>query len=174
GDGQGMTYSEGKSMRARIAPYKVRLWITCNHMGYRFTNLVACCLHSRSLWCFEGTGTQAPFRLLLADNECGIYILDWKRYGQNSTMLANGIKVENQQFAIIIIIDSMTSVFNTDASLPYNHDLFESLRVKRRIKMDGEGTYCCLTTIIPRCLRLQTLIRAIWIENDNKNATDTD
>ncbi|KER25008.1 hypothetical protein T265_07460 [Opisthorchis viverrini] len=28
---------------------------------------------------------------------------------------------------IIIIIDSMTSVFNTDASLPYNHDLFESL-----------------------------------------------
>ncbi|KER28088.1 hypothetical protein T265_04999 [Opisthorchis viverrini] len=28
---------------------------------------------------------------------------------------------------ITIIIDSMTSVFNTDASLPYNHDLFESL-----------------------------------------------
>ncbi|KER23118.1 hypothetical protein T265_08926 [Opisthorchis viverrini] len=25
----------------------------------------------------------------------------------------------------------MTSVFNTDASLPYNHDLFESLIVKR-------------------------------------------
>ncbi|KER28732.1 hypothetical protein T265_04519 [Opisthorchis viverrini] len=35
---------------------------------------------------------------------------------------------------IIIIIDSMTSVFNTDASLPYNHDLFESLIVKKRIK----------------------------------------
>ncbi|KER22875.1 hypothetical protein T265_09111 [Opisthorchis viverrini] len=28
---------------------------------------------------------------------------------------------------IIIINDSMTSVFNTNASLPYSHDLFESL-----------------------------------------------
>ncbi|KER22527.1 hypothetical protein T265_09419 [Opisthorchis viverrini] len=27
-----------------------------------------------------------------------------------------------------------TSVFNTDASLPYNHDLFESLIVKKRVK----------------------------------------
>ncbi|GAA56011.1 hypothetical protein CLF_109637 [Clonorchis sinensis] len=62
----------------------------------------------------------------------------------------------------------MTSVFNTDASLPYNHDLFESLIVKKRIKMDGEGTYCCLTTVIPRCLHLQTFIQAIWIETDNK------
>ncbi|GAA57054.1 hypothetical protein CLF_112064 [Clonorchis sinensis] len=43
----------------------------------------------------------------------------------------------------------MTSVFNTDASLPYNHGLFESPIVKKRIKMDGEGTYCCLTAIIP-------------------------
>ncbi|KAG5451885.1 hypothetical protein CSKR_111260 [Clonorchis sinensis] len=43
------------------------------------------------------------------------------------------------------------SVFNTDALLPYNHDLFENLIVKKRIK---------------------TLIRAIWIETDNKNATD--
>ncbi|KAG5441220.1 hypothetical protein CSKR_102433 [Clonorchis sinensis] len=42
---------------------------------------------------------------------------------------------------ISIIIDSMTSVFNTDASLPYNHDLFESLTVKERMKMDVEGTY---------------------------------
>ncbi|KER22167.1 hypothetical protein T265_09673 [Opisthorchis viverrini] len=42
---------------------------------------------------------------------------------------------------IIIIIDSMTSVFNTDASLPYNHDLFKSLIVKKRVKVDGEGTY---------------------------------
>ncbi|GAA50978.1 pangolin, partial [Clonorchis sinensis] len=73
---------------------------------------------------------------------------------------------------LYIIIDSMTSVFNTDASLPYNHGLFESLIVKKRIKMDGEGTYCCLTTIIPRCLHLQTLIQAIWIETDNKIATD--
>ncbi|KAG5442070.1 hypothetical protein CSKR_102838 [Clonorchis sinensis] len=30
----------------------------------------------------------------------------------------------------------MTSVINTDASLPYNHDLFESLIVKKRIKID--------------------------------------
>ncbi|KAG5452186.1 hypothetical protein CSKR_104286 [Clonorchis sinensis] len=34
----------------------------------------------------------------------------------------------------------MTSMFNTDASLPYNHGLFESLIVKKRIKADGEGT----------------------------------
>ncbi|KER28660.1 hypothetical protein T265_04535 [Opisthorchis viverrini] len=33
---------------------------------------------------------------------------------------------------IIIIIESMTSTFNTNASLPYNHDLFESLIVKKR------------------------------------------
>ncbi|GAA48321.1 hypothetical protein CLF_101464 [Clonorchis sinensis] len=31
----------------------------------------------------------------------------------------------------------MTSVFNTDASLPYNHDLFESFIVKKRIKVKG-------------------------------------
>ncbi|KAG5451742.1 hypothetical protein CSKR_109171 [Clonorchis sinensis] len=54
---------------------------------------------------------------------------------------------ERRWHLIIIIIDSMTSVFNTDASLPYNHDLFESLIVKKRIN-------------------------AIWIETDNKNATD--
>ncbi|KER33626.1 hypothetical protein T265_00517 [Opisthorchis viverrini] len=35
-------------------------------------------------------------------------------------------------FVIIIIIDSMTSVFNTDVSLPYNHDLFESFIVKNK------------------------------------------
>ncbi|KER33487.1 hypothetical protein T265_00602 [Opisthorchis viverrini] len=29
----------------------------------------------------------------------------------------------------------MTLVFNTDASLPYNHDLFESLIVKKRVKL---------------------------------------
>ncbi|KER27964.1 LOW QUALITY PROTEIN: hypothetical protein T265_13682 [Opisthorchis viverrini] len=52
---------------------------------------------------------------------------------------------------IIIINDSMTSVLNTNASLPYSHDLFESLIVKKRIK---------------------TFTQAIWIETDNKNATD--
>ncbi|GAA56789.1 hypothetical protein CLF_111512, partial [Clonorchis sinensis] len=39
---------------------------------------------------------------------------------------------------IIITIDSMTSVLNTDASPPYNHDLFESLIVKKKNK-DGRG-----------------------------------
>ncbi|GAA47737.1 hypothetical protein CLF_100740, partial [Clonorchis sinensis] len=38
----------------------------------------------------------------------------------------------------IIIIDSMTSMFNADTSLPYNHDLFESLIVKKKNK-DGWG-----------------------------------
>ncbi|KER22211.1 hypothetical protein T265_09636 [Opisthorchis viverrini] len=52
---------------------------------------------------------------------------------------------------VIIITDSMTSVFNADASLPYHHDLFESLIVKKRVK---------------------TFTQAIWIEADNKNATD--
>ncbi|GAA49543.1 hypothetical protein CLF_103207, partial [Clonorchis sinensis] len=41
---------------------------------------------------------------------------------------------------VIIIIDSMTSVFNTDALLPYNRDLFKSLIANKRIKMDGERT----------------------------------
>ncbi|KER28436.1 hypothetical protein T265_13584, partial [Opisthorchis viverrini] len=50
---------------------------------------------------------------------------------------------------VIIIIDSMTSVFNTEAPLPYNHDLFESLVVKEN-----------------------TFNQAIWIKTDNKNATD--
>ncbi|KER32981.1 hypothetical protein T265_01068 [Opisthorchis viverrini] len=63
-------------------------------------------------------------------------------------------------------------VFNTDASLPYNHDLFESLVVKKRIELDGEGTWCYLTTIIPRYLYLQTFTQAIWVETDNKNVTD--
>ncbi|KER29675.1 hypothetical protein T265_13323 [Opisthorchis viverrini] len=46
---------------------------------------------------------------------------------------------------------SSTSVFHTDASVPYNFDLFESLIVMKRIK---------------------TFTQAIWIETDNKNATD--
>ncbi|KER20732.1 hypothetical protein T265_10785 [Opisthorchis viverrini] len=53
----------------------------------------------------------------------------------------------------IIIIDRMTSVFNTGASLLYNHDLFESLIVKKRAKKlttrspltsDGSHILCCL------------------------------
>ncbi|KER30173.1 hypothetical protein T265_03330 [Opisthorchis viverrini] len=46
---------------------------------------------------------------------------------------------------IIIIIDSMISVFNTDASLPYNRDLSEILIVKKRIKWMGEGLSASLT-----------------------------
>ncbi|KER26358.1 hypothetical protein T265_06403 [Opisthorchis viverrini] len=38
---------------------------------------------------------------------------------------------------IIIIMDSMTPVFNTDASLPYNRDLLERLIVKKRVKVKG-------------------------------------
>ncbi|KER24549.1 hypothetical protein T265_07817 [Opisthorchis viverrini] len=41
---------------------------------------------------------------------------------------------------LIININSMMSGFKTDASLPYNHDLFENPIVKKRIKLDGEGT----------------------------------
>ncbi|KAG5447306.1 hypothetical protein CSKR_110153 [Clonorchis sinensis] len=37
---------------------------------------------------------------------------------------------------ITIIIESMTSVLNTDVSLQYNHDLFESLIVKEGMKVD--------------------------------------
>ncbi|KER20043.1 hypothetical protein T265_11325 [Opisthorchis viverrini] len=43
---------------------------------------------------------------------------------------------------VIIIIDSMASLFNTDASLSHNHDLFESLVVEKRVKVDGEGISC--------------------------------
>ncbi|KER22840.1 hypothetical protein T265_09147 [Opisthorchis viverrini] len=43
-------------------------------------------------------------------------------------------------FKSIIIIDSMTSVFNADASPPYNHDLFESLIVKKTITCLQPGT----------------------------------
>ncbi|KER23761.1 hypothetical protein T265_08415 [Opisthorchis viverrini] len=38
---------------------------------------------------------------------------------------------------LIIIRDSTTQVFNTNASLPYNRDLMESVIVKKRTKVDG-------------------------------------
>ncbi|GAA50189.1 hypothetical protein CLF_104174, partial [Clonorchis sinensis] len=47
----------------------------------------------------------------------------------------------------IILIDSTTSVFNTDAMLPYNHDLFESLIVKKRMKMDAEQAFACMAQV---------------------------
>ncbi|KAG5454967.1 hypothetical protein CSKR_105904 [Clonorchis sinensis] len=61
---------------------------------------------------------------------------DWikqrKQLSGNST--AEQLVDVEPHIYIIIIVDSMTLVFNTDASLPYNHDLFESLIVKKRIK----------------------------------------
>ncbi|KAG5454751.1 hypothetical protein CSKR_104357 [Clonorchis sinensis] len=57
----------------------------------------------------------------------------------------------------------MTSVFNTDASLPYNHDLFESLIVKKKNK-DGQGG--------DLLLRSYNHSETIWIETNNKIATD--
>ncbi|GAA51056.1 hypothetical protein CLF_105512, partial [Clonorchis sinensis] len=42
--------------------------------------------------------------------------------------------------SIVIIIDGMTSLLNTDASLPYNHELFESLIVKKIIKHLGKSS----------------------------------
>ncbi|KAG5451771.1 hypothetical protein CSKR_109199 [Clonorchis sinensis] len=50
----------------------------------------------------------------------------------------------------------MTSVFNTDASLPYNHELFERLIVNRRIKVDGEGTYNLFPTKRFNCRLIQS------------------
>ncbi|GAA39866.1 hypothetical protein CLF_103573 [Clonorchis sinensis] len=47
------------------------------------------------------------------------------------------VGVLKKRSGIIIIIDSMTSVSNTDDSLPYNHDLIESLIVKKRIKVQA-------------------------------------
>ncbi|KER26204.1 hypothetical protein T265_06487 [Opisthorchis viverrini] len=41
---------------------------------------------------------------------------------------------------VVIIIDSMISVFNTDFSLLHNYDLSGSLSVKKRMKLDGEET----------------------------------
>ncbi|GAA47258.1 hypothetical protein CLF_100140, partial [Clonorchis sinensis] len=49
-------------------------------------------------------------------------------------VLSDGMAVKSFATVIIILIDSMTSVFSSDASLPYNHDLFESFIVKKRVK----------------------------------------
>ncbi|GAA52598.1 hypothetical protein CLF_108427 [Clonorchis sinensis] len=53
-------------------------------------------------------------------------------------LLLHYVRIMTSDCFIIIIIDSMTSVLNTDASLPYNHDLFESPIVKKKNK-DGRG-----------------------------------
>ncbi|KER19190.1 hypothetical protein T265_11952 [Opisthorchis viverrini] len=57
------------------------------------------------------------------------------------------------EIALITIIDSISSLFNTDALLPYNHDLFESFIVKKRVKVYGGGT----------CLKLANAARALEI-----------
>ncbi|KER20692.1 hypothetical protein T265_10823 [Opisthorchis viverrini] len=49
------------------------------------------------------------------------------RYALGFKNLETLVTYHKQILTIIIIIDSMTSVFNTNASLPYKHDLFESL-----------------------------------------------
>ncbi|GAA56813.1 hypothetical protein CLF_111570 [Clonorchis sinensis] len=67
---------------------------------------------------------------------------------------------------IITIIESMTTVFKTDASPPYNHELFQSLTVKKRWTERGLAAALLQSFHIP--------IQAMWIETDNKNATDID
>ncbi|GAA53003.1 endonuclease-reverse transcriptase [Clonorchis sinensis] len=67
-----------------------------------------------------------------------------RKYGNSLTLLlVNAVDFEILTLPVVahliaiitIIIDSMTSVLNTDASLPYNHDLFESLIVKKKNKV---------------------------------------
>ncbi|GAA53872.1 ATP-dependent RNA helicase DDX1, partial [Clonorchis sinensis] len=86
-------------------------------------------------------------------------------YGDPFRRVRHGLKVRARcgQF-VIIIIDSMKSVFNSDASLPYNHDLFESLIVKKKIK--GRMTLTAATCdetlrcskFIPKVVRLNRVI----------------
>ncbi|GAA50537.1 abnormal spindle-like microcephaly-associated protein homolog [Clonorchis sinensis] len=56
----------------------------------------------------------------------------------SNLILRTVTKSTSAVYLIIIIMDNMTSVLNTDASLPYNHDLSESLIVKKKNK-DGRG-----------------------------------
>ncbi|KER22078.1 hypothetical protein T265_09731 [Opisthorchis viverrini] len=54
----------------------------------------------------------------------------------------------------------MTSVLNTNASLPYNHDLFESLIVKKRIKCEAlKGSLRMF------CLRLHCIPTASFLNH---------
>ncbi|KER32021.1 hypothetical protein T265_01802 [Opisthorchis viverrini] len=69
------------------------------------------------------------------------FCADGKENGSANTFSTDHCTlIDTRKVIIIIIIDSMTSVFNTNASLSYNHDLFESLIVKKRIKVDGGET----------------------------------
>ncbi|GAA51458.1 intraflagellar transport protein 81 homolog, partial [Clonorchis sinensis] len=72
---------------------------------------------------------------LAAGNPMNATTVDTSGAGTNERRKSYRYAVENT----IIIADSMTSMFNTDASLPYNHDLFEILIVKKTIKVDA---YC--------------------------------
>ncbi|KER29254.1 LOW QUALITY PROTEIN: hypothetical protein T265_13411 [Opisthorchis viverrini] len=75
------------------------------------------------------SGLGRPEQLLRTYVTCGVGVKSVSLSTVEFTMLRE---------RIIIIIDSMTLVFNTDTSLPYNHDLFERLIVKKRVKVDGE------------------------------------
>ncbi|KAG5447960.1 hypothetical protein CSKR_100924 [Clonorchis sinensis] len=75
------------------------------------------------------------------------------------------LKLSFFHFHILLLLHSL--ITNSILVAPsVNPD--DPLIVKKRIKVDREGTYCQLTTIIPRCLHLQTLIQSIWMENDNR------
>ncbi|KER32510.1 hypothetical protein T265_01388 [Opisthorchis viverrini] len=107
---------------------------------------------------FRGVGTRgnkSPFhidvehlQMVIPKQSTGMQMSKLK-HTTCSTLL--GLESTGMLHVIIIIIDSMTSVFNTDASLPYNHDLFESLIAKKRMKI---------------------FTQAIWTETENKNAID--
>ncbi|KER28464.1 hypothetical protein T265_04693 [Opisthorchis viverrini] len=110
--------------------------------GKRSFGIRKTCPNQRSFWCWTHSSMEVPVtqpktRFLTAS-------LMIHRHHSTRDMILR------QRFhQIITIIDSMTSVFNTDASLPYNHDSFESLIVKKR-----------------------TFTQAIWIGTDNKMTTD--
>ncbi|KAG5451601.1 hypothetical protein CSKR_110881 [Clonorchis sinensis] len=60
--------------------------------------------------------------------------------------------------SIITTVDSMTSVFNTGASLPYNSDLFESLILKKRTKkLTTRTPLTSISSHILQCLQPATL-----------------
>ncbi|KER19155.1 hypothetical protein T265_11974 [Opisthorchis viverrini] len=75
----------------------------------------------------------------------------FEKYGFNAVYIAIQATLALYAQVIIVTMNNMTSLFNTDISLPHNHDLSEGLMVKIRIKMD-----IVRTTIILRCSHLQT------------------
>ncbi|KER34016.1 hypothetical protein T265_00206 [Opisthorchis viverrini] len=75
-----------------------------------------------------------PYKYKRHIDYCG-WILRYKR--QCMATSNSSLKIRTCMSAIpwhFITIESLTSVFNPDASSPYKHDLVESLIVKKRIK----------------------------------------